>query len=69
MTDAILETEQAQAQTPAQKNKPKNEKINIKLTGAASCMIDNVAYFRGTVFNMDSNKAERFLSTGLFERI
>jgi len=69
MPNEILEAEQAQAQAPAQKAKPKNERINIKLTGAASCMIDDIAYKKGTVFNIDSNKAERFLSTGLFERI
>ena len=64
-----LELEQAQAQIPAPKAKPKTEKIKLKLTGAASCNFDNYLFKKGEIIEVDSNRAERIFSTGLFTRI
>ena len=71
MANEILEAEQAQAQAIVQKAKAKKERemIKIKLTGAASCTIENCTFAKGVVINIDKELADRFLDTGLFEII
>ncbi len=49
--------------------KTKPEKIKLILKGASSCSIDDISIKKNEVFEIDSSKVERYLGTGLFEKI
>lgn len=57
---------QSPASVPKTKTKP--EKIEIVLIGASSCTIEDITLKKGESVSLESLKAERFLSTGLFQR-
>ncbi len=57
------------AEVPEQKpQKAKKDKVSLILIGAGSVHIDGYSLKNGECLEIEAAKAERFLSTGFFER-
>ena len=61
--------EEINPQTSEQKvQKPKKEKVSLVFTGTGTVTIEEFFLKSGECLEVDSSRAERFLSTGLFQR-
>ena len=74
MSDEVKEATPPSAQ-PAQpvaapKSKPpKSEKVKLRLTGAVSCNYEGIVLRKNEIVELEASQAERFMKSGLFERL
>ena len=54
---------------PAQKDKPKSEKVKVKLIGAGSCNYEGIVLKKNETVELEASQAEQFMQSGLFERV
>ena len=54
---------------PAQKQKPKLEKVKLKLTGAGSCNYEGIVLRKNETVELEASRAEQLMQSGLFERL
>lgn len=65
MAENQTETKEA----PAPKQKPKAEKVKLRLVKAGSCNYDGIILRRNETIELEAVQAEEFIKSGLFERL